>query len=59
MLETNYGLDLPNLTVEQRDAIKDKKSEITDLQKELKELFKNAGFFTKMRFLRYLQQNIH
>ena len=59
MLETNYGLDLPNLTVEQRDAIKDKKSEITDLQKELKELFKNAGFFTKMRFLRYLQQNIN
>lgn len=58
MLETDYGIDLPDLTLEQKEAIRDKKSEITELQKELREMFKNARFFTKFRFLRYVRRNL-
>ncbi|MBN2603477.1 MAG: hypothetical protein JXA91_05050 [Candidatus Thermoplasmatota archaeon] len=58
MLETDYGLDLPNLTRYQREALKNKKDEIRELQKELKEMLKDAGFFTKYRFLRYLRRHI-
>ena len=58
MLETEYGLDLPNLTLEQRDTLKEKRSEIKELQKDLRELFKDAGFFTKRRFLRYIQTTL-
>jgi len=58
MLETDYGVDLPDLTLEQREAIKDKKNEIRELQKELREMFKNARFFTKFRFLRYVRKNL-
>ncbi len=58
MLETEYGVDLPNLTLEQRDTIKQKRSEITELQKDLREMFKDAGFFTKRRFLRYIQATL-
>jgi len=59
MLETDYGLDLPNLTFEQRESIKNKKNEIRELQKELREMFKNARFFTKIRFLRYVLRNLN
>lgn len=57
MLETDYGFDLPNMTYEQRVSLKNKKGEIRELQKELKELFKNARFITKIRFLRYVHRN--
>jgi hypothetical protein len=56
MLETDYGLDLPNLTLEQRESIENKKSEIKELQKELRQMFKDAGFITKLRFFRYIRR---
>ena len=59
MLETDYGLDLPNLTLEQREAIKEKRGEIRQLQQELLEMFKDARFFTKIRFIRYVRRNIN
>lgn len=59
MLENDYGFDLPNLTFEQRETIKNKNNDIKELQKELRELFKNARFFTKIRFIRYVRKNIN
>jgi len=59
MLETDYGLDLPNLTFEQRETIKEKRGEIRELQKELREMFKDARFFTKIRFIIYVKRNIN
>jgi len=55
MLESDYGFDLPDLTLEQRESIKNKKSEIRELQRELREMFRNARLFTKFRFFRYLR----
>lgn len=59
MLETDYGFDLPDLTPEQRAQIKQKISEIRELQKELKDMFKDARFFTKIRFIRYVRAHIN
>ena len=58
MLETDYDIDLPDLTLEQREAIKEKRSEIMQLQKELKEMLRNAGFFTKIKFFGYVRRNL-
>lgn len=58
MLETDYGFDLPDLTPEQRAQIKEKTSEIRELQNQLKDMFKDARFFTKVRFMRYVHAHI-
>ncbi len=57
MLKNDYGINLPDLTLEQRQEIKEQRSDIKELQKELQEMFKNTRFLTKIRFLRYLRQN--
>lgn len=59
MLETDYGLHPPDLTMEQRQEIKEKRSEIHDLQTELRDMFKDSGFYTKIRFLRYVHEQVH
>jgi len=59
MLETDYGLHPPDLTMEQRQEIKEKRSEIHELQTELRDMFKDAGFYIKMRFLRYVYEQVH
>jgi hypothetical protein len=58
MLETNYGLDLPNLTVEQRNSITNKKDEIQQLRNDLKILFRDANRITRWRFLRYVHKDL-
>ena len=59
MLETEYGFDLPNLTPEQRTQIKQKTIVIRQLQGQLKDMFKEARFFTKIRFIRYVHTHIN
>ena len=58
MLEIDYGFDLPNLSYEQRQQIKEKRTEIRELQGELRDIFKDARFFTKIRFIRYVKTHI-
>ncbi len=57
MLEADYDLDLPDLTYEQRQNLKNQKNEIKELQKELRDLLKDARFFTKYRFVRHVRRN--
>ena len=59
MLETVYGLDLPDLTVEQRDTIKQKRKEIKILQLELGKMFKNADKKTKLQFYLYVKKTMN
>jgi len=59
MLESDYGFDLPDLTLEQRETLKNKKSEIRELQKDLRQMFKNARFITKIRFLIYVRRSLN
>ena len=58
MLETDYNLDLPDLSLEQREEIKDKKEEIRSLQKELREQIKRANWLNRFRFFRYVKNDL-
>ncbi len=57
MLENEYDVDLPDLTTEQRDSLKNQREEIQGLQKDLRDLFKDANKITRWRFLRYVQRD--
>jgi hypothetical protein len=59
MLEEEYGLEFPDLTEEQKSIIKQKKEEIRTLQKELHQMLKNADRFTKLRFYRYVKNEMN
>lgn len=59
MLETDYGFNLPDLSIEQRQQIKEKGNEIRELQSELRDMFKDARLFTKIRFIRFVRKNIN
>lgn len=58
MLENEYDVDLPDLTTEQRDSLKNQKENIHGLQKDLRDLFKDANKITRWRFLRYVQRDL-
>ena len=58
-LENDYGLDLPDLTPEQREAVKNKRNEIIELQKELRDMLKEASRLTKIRFYRYVKNTMN
>lgn len=58
MIETDYNIDLPDLTSEQRQEFIEKKEEIHQLQRELREQFKQANRLTRYRFLRYVRKDL-
>ena len=59
MLETDYNLDLPDLSFEQREEIKDKKEEIRSLQKELRRQIRQANWLNRFRFFRYVKNDLN
>ncbi len=58
MLETDYDVEVPDLTFEQRQTIREKSNEIAELRNELRQMFNDARFRVKIRFLRYLHRTI-
>ena len=58
MLENDYNLDLPDLTLEQRENLKNKKEEIRSIQKELRNQIKQANWFNRFKFFRYVKNDL-
>ena len=54
MIEQDYDVDLPDLTYEQRQIIKDKKEDIQSIQKDLRQQLRQANQITRFRFFRYV-----
>jgi hypothetical protein len=57
MVEEDYDVDLPDLTFDQRQEIKNQKDEIHSLQKELRHQFRQTNWLNRFRFLRYVRND--
>lgn len=57
MIEQDYDVDLPDLTYEQRQIIKDKKEDIQSIQKDLRQQLRQANQITRFRFFRYVKRD--
>lgn len=57
MIETDYDIDLPDISFDQRQEIKEEKDEIHNLEKELRHQFRRANWITKFQFLRYVKND--
>ncbi|MFH1014037.1 MAG: hypothetical protein V1769_05985 [Thermoplasmatota archaeon] len=58
MLETDYDVDLPDLTDEQMENLTNKREEIKGLKENLRGLIKDANRITRWRFFKYVQRDI-
>ena len=57
MVEEDYDVDLPDLTFDQRQEIKNQKDEIHSLQKELRHQFRHTNWLNRFRFFRYVRND--
>jgi ribosomal protein L29 len=58
LIETEYDVDLVDLTPEQRENLRNKKEEIQQLAKNLKDLFRDANKVIRWRFIRYVHNDL-
>jgi uncharacterized protein (UPF0335 family) len=58
LLEDDYGVEVPELSFEQRQIIRQESNDIASLRNELRQMFNNARFFVKLRFIGYLRRTI-
>lgn len=57
MVEEDYDVDLPDLTFDQRQEIKNQKDEIHSLQKELRHQLRHTNWLNRFRFFRYVRND--
>jgi hypothetical protein len=58
LLETDYDVDLLDLTDEQMENLTNKREEIKGLKENLRDLVKDANRITRWRFFKYVQRDI-
>ncbi|HMA83435.1 MAG TPA: hypothetical protein VKP59_04320 [Candidatus Thermoplasmatota archaeon] len=57
MIEQDYDVDLPDVTYEQRQIIKEKKGDIGNIQKDLRQQLRLANRLNRFRFFRYVKRD--
>jgi hypothetical protein len=57
MIETDYNIDLSEITYQQHQEIKEKKDDIRLLQKELRQQLRQSRWITRFQFYRYIRQD--
>lgn len=58
MIEEDYDVDLPDVTYEQRQIIREKKEEVGSIQKDLREQLRQTNWLTRFRFFRYVRKDL-
>jgi hypothetical protein len=57
MIETDYNIDLPDISYEEKQEIEEKKDEIHTLQKELRQQIRQTNWLNRFRFFRYVKMD--
>jgi O-methyltransferase involved in polyketide biosynthesis len=58
MIEEDYDIDLPDVTYEQKQIIKEKKEEVRGIQKDLRQQLRQTNWLTRFRFFRYVRKDL-